>query len=430
MAGKDIIIMRQKELRRLHVIHKVMEGELTQVQAAEILSLSDRQIGRIVKRIREEGDKGIQHRSRGKESSRRLPKKLKDRVVRLYLQKYKGFGPTLTSEKLYEHDGIELSKETVRTWLIEGGQWQRGRKPRTHRQWRERKEHCGEMVQMDGSHHDWFEGRRPKCVLMGYIDDATGRIFCRFYEYEGTIPAMDSFKRYIRAHGIPMSVYFDKHTTYKSTAEPSIEDEINGTEPLSEFGRALRELGVNLIHAHSPQAKGRVERMFKTLQDRLVKEMTMRGINTIEEANQYLKSYLSYHNKRFSVKPKEQNDLHREVSKGPNLDKILCIRTERTLRNDFTIAHNGKFYQIQEAIKSKKVLVQERVNGKMLITHNDVSLKFKEITARPEKQQKPFRILRQRKGHIPSADHPWRKSNTQLFNKRQNRRKKLIEVAA
>jgi hypothetical protein len=430
MAGKDIIIMRQKELKRLHVIHKVMEGELTQVHAAEILLLSERQVGRIVKRIREEGDKGIQHRSRGRESRRRLPKKLKDRVVMLYLQKYKGFGPTFTAEKLYDIDAIELSKETVRTWLIEAGQWQKGRISRTHRQWRERKAHCGEMVQMDGSHHDWFEGRRPKCVLMGYIDDATGRILCRFHEYEGTIPAMDSFKRYIRKYGIPMSVYFDKHTTYKSPAEPSIEDEINGTEPLSEFGRALTELGVEIIHAHSPQAKGRVERMFKTLQDRLVKEMTIRGINTIEEANTFLKSYVSSHNKRFAVKPKEQNDLHRAVPKGLNLDKILCIRTERTLRNDFTIAHNGKLYQIQEAMLSKKVIVQERVNGKMLVTYNDTSLKFKEITARPEKQQKPYRVYRQRKGHTPPVDHPWRKLNYQLFTKRQNRRKKLIEVAA
>ena len=430
MAGKDIIIMRQKELKRLHVIHRVMEGELTQVEASEILSLSERQIGRIVKRRREEGEEGIQHRSRGRESSRRLPKKMKDRVVALYVQKYQGFGPTLTSEKLHELDAIELSKETVRKWLIEAGHWQKARKTRTHRQWRERKSHCGEMLQMDGSHHDWFEGRRAKCVLMGYIDDATGRTFCRFYEYEGTIPAMDSFKRYIREHGIPLSVYFDKHTTYKSTAEPSIEDEINGTEPLSEFGRALTELGVKLIHAHSPQAKGRVERLFNTLQDRLVKEMTLRGINTIEEANKLLKSYLSSHNKRFAVKPKEQSDLHRSIPKGLNLDKILCIRTERTLRNDTTIAHNGKLYQIQEAVKSKKVLVEERVNGKMLITHNAVHLKYKEISARPEKQQKPSRKHLPRKGHAPSADHPWRKTNSQLFEKRKNRQKKPIEVAA
>jgi hypothetical protein len=286
------------------------------------------------------------------------------------------------------------------------------------------------MVQMDGSHHDWFEGRRPKCVLMGYIDDATGRIYCRFHEYEGTIPAMDSFKRYIRAHGIPMSVYFDKHTTYKSTAEPSIEDEINGTEPLSEFGRALRELGVELIHAHSPQAKGRVERMFHTLQDRLVKEMTLRGINTIEEANKYVKNYLSSHNKRFAVQPKEQNDLHRNIPKGLNLDKVLCIRTERTLRNDSTIAHNRKLYQIQEAVKSKRVLVQERVNGTMLITHHEVSLKFKEITTRPEKQQKSVHMLRKRKVYIPSADHPWRKWNEPSINKRLKQREKLIDVVS
>lgn len=430
MAGKDIIMMRQKELKRLHVIRKIMEGELTQVEAAEILSLSERQIGRIVRRIREEGDTGVQHRTRGKESHRRLPKKLKDRVVALYVQKYKGFGPTFTAEKLLEIDAIDLSKETVRKWLIEAGQWQRDRRPRTHRQWRERKWHCGQMVQMDGSHHDWFEGRRPKCVLMGYIDDATSRIFCRFYEYEGTIPAMDSFKRYIRAHGFPISVYFDKHTTYKSTAEPSVEDEINGTEPLSEFGRAVRELGVDLIHAHSPQAKGRVERMFNTLQDRLVKEMTLRGINTIEEANQYLKSYLSAHNNRFAVKPKEQNDLHRRIPKGLNLDVILCIKTERTLRNDFTIAHNGKLYQIQEAVKSKKVLVEERVNGRMLITQNGVSVKFTEILTRPEQKQKPLYRVRKRKVYIPSADHPWRKWNYRASDKQENQSKKLTEVAA
>lgn len=410
MAGKDIIMIRQKELKRLHVIHKVSEGVLTQVEAAGILSLSERQIGRIVKRIREEGDKGIQHRSRGKESNRRLPKKLIERVVWLYQNKYQGFGPTLTAEKLFELEGIHVSKETVRMYLLEAGQWQKSRKVRTHRQWRERKDHCGEMLQMDGSHHDWFEDRRSKCVLMGYIDDATGRIFCRFYEYEGTIPAMDSFKRYIRKYGIAMSVYFDKHTTYKSTSEPSIEDEINGTEPLSEFGRALTELGVEIIHAHSPQAKGRIERLFKTLQDRLVKDMTIRGISTIEEANKFLETYMAFHNKRFAFKPKEQNDLHREVPKGLNLDKILCIRTERALRNDCTIAHNGKLYQIQETVKSKKVLVEERVNGRMLITHNDDSLQFKEITIRPEKHKKPLK-LRKKTLYKPLADHPWRKLN-------------------
>lgn len=416
MAGKDIFMVRQKELKRLHVIHKVIEGNLTQVEAAGILSLSERQIGRIVKRIKEEGDRGIQHQSRGKESSKKLPKKLIARIVRLYQEKYQGFGPTFTAEKLFELEGIDVSKETVRTYLLEAGQWQKNRKVRTHRQWRERKGCLGEMLQLDGSHHDWFEGRRPKCVLMAYIDDATNKVYGRFYEYEGTIPAMDSFKRYIRKHGIPMSVYMDKHTTYKSTAEPSIEDEINGTKPLSEFGRALSELAVEIIHAHSPQAKGRIERLFKTLQDRLVKEMTLRGINTIEEANRYLDSYLSAHNKRFAVKAKEQDDLHRDIPKGLNLDKILCVRTVRTLRNDFTIAHDGKLYQIQEAIKSKKVLVEERVNGRMLITHKGDSLKFKEITTRPEKQKKPVKP-RKKTIHKPQADHPWKKMKSKKWER-------------
>lgn len=410
MAGKDIIMLRQKELRRLHVIHRVIEGELSQVEATRMLSLSKRQIGRIVKRIQEEGDRGLQHRSRGQESSRKLPKKLIARIICLYQEKYQGFGPTFTAEKLSELDGISVSKETVRAYLLDAGLRQKSRKSRKHRQWRERKWHCGELVQMDGSHHDWFEGRRAKCVLMGYIDDAAGRIFCRFYEYEGTIPAMDSFKRYIRKYGIPMSVYFDKHTTYKSTAEPSIEDEVNGTEPLSEFSRALTELAVELIHAHSPQAKGPIERLFKTLQDRLVKELTIRGINTIEEANRYLETYMAFHNKRFAFKPKEQKDLHRKVSKGLNLDRILCIKTERVLRNDFTVAYNGKLYQIMDSVKAKNVMVEERINGKMLITHNGAGLKFKEITTRPEKQKKPAKP-RKKTSYKPQADHPWRISD-------------------
>lgn len=411
MAGKDIIMVRQRDLKRLHVIHKVIEGVFTQGQAAEIVSLSERQIRRIVKRIQEEGDRGIQHRSRGRGSNHRLPKKLVDRVVELYRQKYKGFGPTFTSEKLFELEGIRVSKETVRTYLITAGEWQEGKKSKTHRQWRPRKEHCGEMIQMDGSHHDWFEGRGPRCVLMAYIDDATSRVYGRFYEYEGTIPAMDSFKRYVKKYGIPMSVYFDRHTTYKSPSEPSIEDEINGTEPLSEFGRALRELDVNRIHAYSPQAKGRVERLFATLQDRLVKEMRLRGIDTIEGANKFLEeSYWADFNKKFMVKAKHKEELHRALPKGLNLDKILCIRTERTVRNDNTITHNKKLYQLKKVLPKKaKATVEERVDGSMLITYKEVRIRYKEIEVRPEKVQQEKRKTRRKATYRPPADHPWRK---------------------
>ena len=411
MARKDIIMVRQKDLKRLHVIHKVLEGLITQAAAATIVSMSERQIRRIVKRVREEGDRGIQHCSRGRQSNRKKPRKLRVRIIELYRKKYKGFGPTLATEKMVENDGIEISDETLRVWLIEEGEWQKRRKSSTHRQWRPRKGHSGEMVQMDGSHHDWFEGRAPKCVLMAYIDDATGRVCGRFYGYEGTIPAMDSFKRYIRRYGIPISIYFDRHTTYKSPSEPTIEDEINGTAPLSEFGRALKELDVELIYAYSPQAKGRVERLFATLQDRLVKEMRLRGISTIEEANRFLDdSYWADFNKRFMVKAQHKEGLHRAVPKGLNLDKILCIRTERTVRNDNTVTHNTKLYQLKEAFPKKtKILVQERVDGSMIMTYQGVRIKYREIAARPERVQQKKSTVRRRATTTPAADHPWRK---------------------
>src|SRR4030042_1592297 len=291
MTGEDMIMVRQGELKRLHVIQKVLEKGLRQGGA---------------------------------------------------------------SEKLLERDRIQISDETLRGWLIEAGDWQRIRKKRKHRQWRERKHHYGEMVQMDGSHHEWFEGRGPECVLMGYIDDATGEVFGRFYGYEGTMPAMESFKLYIRKRGLPLKVYLDKHSTYKSTAKPSIQDELNGAEPLSEFERALKELGVEVSHAHSPQAKGRIERLFRTFQDRALKEMRLRGIGTIEEGNQFLGEYLPLYNKRFSVCPREKEDFHRPLAKGLDLDAILCIKPERALRNDFTVAHNRKLYQVKDAIHAPK----------------------------------------------------------------------------
>jgi hypothetical protein len=202
---------------------------------------------------------------------------------------------------------------------------------------------------------------------MSYIDDANGEVFARFYGYEGTVPAMDSFKRYIKKRGLPMKVYLDKHSTYKSSAKPTIEDELNDVGPLSEFERALKELGVEVSHAHSPQAKGRIERLFRTLQDRLVKEMRLRGIRTIEQGNQFLEEYLALYNKRFSVCPKEKDDFHRPLPKGVDLDAILCIKTERALRNDFTVAHNRKLYQVEEMIKASKVMVQDRIDGSMVM---------------------------------------------------------------
>jgi len=408
MAEEDMIMVGQRELRRLHVIQKVLERVIKQVEASEILSLSCRQIRRIVKRIKIEGDKGVIHKSRGRPSNRRIPDRIKDKVISLYQTKYKGFGPTLASEKLLERDGMRINDETLRSWLMETGDWKKTRKKKGHRQWRERKHHYGEMVQMDGSHHEWFEDRGPRCVLMGYIDDATGDAFGRFYGYEGTIPAMDSFKRYIQKRGLPMSVYLDKYKTYKSTAKPSIQDELNDLEPLSDFERALKELGVEVLHANSPQAKGRIERLFGTLQDRLVKEMRLRGIKTLEEGNQFLEEYLPLYNRRFSVSPKGKDNLHRPLVKGLDLDTILCRRTERALRNDFTVAHNHKLYQIEETIQTSKVMVQDRIDGSIRIYYKGRALRFKEITERPVRERKEPVVVPKKKPFTPPPSHPWR----------------------
>ena len=198
---------------------------------------------------------------------------------------------------------------------------------------------------------------------------------------------MDSFKRYIQKSGLPMKVYLDKHSTYKSTAKPTIQDELDRVEPLSQFERALKELGVEVIHAHSPQAKGRIERLFGTFQDRLVKEMRLRGIRRLEEANRFLEDYLPLYNRRFSVYPKEGDNFHRPLPRGLALDTILCIKTERALRNDFTVAHNKKLYQIEETIKASKVMVQERVDGSMIMTYKGGTLRFKEIIERPVREE-------------------------------------------
>lgn len=227
-----------------------------------------------------------------------------------------------------------------------------------------------------------------------------------------------------------MRAYVDKHSTYKSPAKQTVEEEIEGIEPLSEFGRALRELGVEIIHAHSPQAKGRVERLFRTLQGRLVKELRLSGISTIGEANKFLKHYLPIYNRKFARKAQKEADLHRAIPEGMNLDKILCIRTERTVRNDNTIAHKKKLYQIEEPVKGDKITVEQHINGRMLITYKGKGLKFKEIGVRPERQQKQQIRIKRRKPNIPSAEHPWKKFNIRGFMKQHKQQKSVMEEAA
>ena len=409
MVREDRVIMSVKELRRVHVIRQTMEKPLTQVKAGALLGLTPRHIRRLIARVAQAGDHGLAHQGRGKPSNRRLPEKLKTKALTLCETRYGDFGPTLAAEQLAERHGITLSDETLRGWLVAKGVTHFQRRKRPHRAWRERKAQVGELVQLDGSHHDWFEGRGSRCVLMAYIDDASSRVFVRFYEYEGTIPAMDSFQRYVTRYGIPLAVYADKHTTYQSPAQPTVDEQLTGVTPTSQFGRALGELGVELIPAHSPQAKGRVERLFKTLQDRLVKELRLAGLATIEAANRFVEEWLPLYNQCFTVQPAQATDLHRPRPAHRELDRILCIKTTRCLRRDWTVAHHGQLYQVRTNVRATHVMVEERVDGTMRITHHGRPLDYHAIPARPERVAAPPKAQVPRRPVKPTPAHPWRK---------------------
>jgi len=403
---EDMIEMSQSELVRLHVVRQVLDRRLKQRDAAEKLRLSVRQVRRLNFRVKVEGDRGVIHKLRGRVSARKIPDKTRRKVLELYRSDYYDFGPTLASEKLFERNGIRISDETLRKWLIlEGLRQTKNRQ--THRRWRERKHRFGEMVQMDGSHHAWFENRGPVCALMGYIDDATGIKYGRFYGYEGTLPAMDNLKRYIKRYGIPGSVYLDRHSTYKSQAKPTIEQELRNEESMTHFKRAARELGIDVIHARSAPAKGRVERSFRTDQDRLVKELRLRKISTIEEANRFLEdAYWAKHNARFSVQPLEAGDFHRAVPSSFDLDLILCKRTEHPVRKDKTIVHKGRLYQLFAKDLAKWIVVEERVNGRLYIRSGARFVEYKVIERRPEALKRPKLWSPPR---IPPKEHPWRR---------------------
>jgi transposase len=410
VADKDMITMSRREAKRLHILHQAVEKRMTQGEAAGLMGLSDRQVRRLLQRVRAEGDEGICHRARGKPSNHRTPTRVKARALRLFRDRYRDFNLAHATEKLSEVHGVTLHAETLRLWLKAADIPYRKRRARQHRQWRERKAHRGALVQLDGSHHDWFEGRGPACVFLGYIDDATNTVWGRFYDYEGTWPAMDSLKRYIQQYGIPQSVYLDKHTTYKSGAAPTIDEQLSDQKPMSQFERSLAELGIEVIHANSPQAKGRVERLFKTLQDRLVRELRLLGIPSVAEANAFLEHYWPQHNRRFSQVAASAADLHRPAPASRELDRVLCIKAERTVKNDFTILHHGTLYQLVQATRAKTVTVEERLDGTRHLTYKGRALRYRAIPARrPKEAPEPPHARHAKKPWTPPTDHPWRR---------------------
>ena len=408
MVGEDRVIMSVKELRRVHVIRQTMEKQLTEVKAGTLLGLTTRHIRRLIARVEQEGDQGLAHRGRGKSSNWRIPDTVKATVLTLYEKRYGDFGPTLAAEKLADCHGVTLSDETLRRWLRASEIEHFARRKRPCRAWRERKAHEGALIQLDGSHHDWLEGRGPRGVLMTYIDDASSRVWARFYEYEGTLPAMDSFTRYVTRYGIPLAVYADKHTTYQSPALPTMDEPLAGVKPTSQFGRALGELGVELIPAHSPQAKGRIERLFHTFQGRLIKELRLAWIATLDDANQFLEAYLPQYNRRFSVQLAQSTDLHRPRPASRELDRSLCIKTTRCLRRDWTVAHHGQLYQVRTHVRATHAMVEERMDGTMRSTSHGRPLDDQALPARPERVAEPPKAHVPRRPVKPTPAHPWR----------------------
>lgn len=401
--------MSVKERIRLEAFGRVKRGELSVVLAAELLKLSVRQARRAWKRFKDFGDAGLVHRLRGRSSNRRLSEDIRQRIVKRHQERYADFGPTLACEKLSSEDKLVVSPDTLVALLKERGLWERRRRRSSHRKRRERRSCFGSMVQMDGSHHDWFEGRATKCVLMVLIDDATSRTYARFYGAETTEAAFDVFGRWVKQHGIPRSVYVDRHSIYRDETD---------ADRATQFGRAMKQLSVELICAHSPQAKGRVERRNAVFQDRLVKEMRLRNIRSMDQGNALLeKFFLDDLNRRYAVSAKKQQDLHRAVDAQTNLQDVLCVQEARVVSQDWCVRWRNRWVQIERChaglgLAGKRVLVKQRANGELIVEYKGEHLTCLELRHQPTAARAKKLVVNNRKWK-PAANHPWSKGPIQ-----------------
>jgi hypothetical protein len=375
----DRITMSQRERDVLKVLHGVLEGKRSQAEAARLLDLSTRQVRRLQQKVQANGDAALVHGLRGQPSNHRHDEKFRQQVLRAYRQRYGDFGPTLASEKLAE-EGLIVAAETLRLWLLTAGLWERRRQRDPHRSRRPRRSCFGELVQMDASIHDWLEGRGEELVLIAMIDDATSRVEARFYP-AGTVEThMELLRIWLRRYGRPLGLYTDRHSIFepqdKGKALP---------DGVTQFGRALQELEIELIRARSPQAKGRVERLFGTAQDRWVRELRLAGATTAEQANRVLQRLLPEHNRRFGVPPRDARDAHRDLGPNHRLESILSIQEQRVVSNDYTIRLHNRFYQLLKPVytgeRGGRVVIEERLDGSMAIRYREHYLKFREIVA-------------------------------------------------
>jgi transposase len=424
----ETISMSKRERKRLEVFSRVDRGEMTLIEAGVWLGLGYRQTKRVWRRYQDEGDAGLVHRARGRASNHQSAEPLRERVLALYRERYSDYGPTLAAETLAKEDGLQVSVSGLRRWLISAGLWECRRKRRVHRRRRERRSHVGDLLQMDGSHHDWFEGRRAVlvpgvayagwAVLMVLIDDATSRVYARFYENESWHSVADVFQNYVARHGAPRNVYVDQHSIYRADREPTGDEILLDQVPETQFGRAMRELDVTLILARSAQAKGRVERMNGTLQDRLVKALRREKISDIASANAFLeKTFLVELNQRFAVAASKEGDWHRPMSSETDLPRILSIQEPRVVQNDWTVRWRNQTLQIESesaaVVRPKqRVTVCEQLDGRLRVFASDVELRWtpaKGVLHRGRKRPSPGHPTGSSQGQKPGPDHPWRR---------------------
>lgn len=397
---KGQIVMSSRELDKVKLISQVAEKKMSMEECSELLGITKRQGYRLLHRYRMEGEVGLIHKSRGRKSNHSCSLEHRREIIAIYRSRYSDYGPTLFSEKLYENHGIKHSRETLRLWMRLAGIMNSQRKKRPHRKRRERMSGLGEMVQFDGSIHDWFEGRGEVCCLLVVIDDATSRVMLRFAASENSRDAMHLMRAYVEKNGCPRSIYTDRGSVYY--AEQTVTD----------FTRSLEELGCKAIYANSAQAKGRVERANKTLQDRLVKALRDGGISTIGAANKYLtEEFTEAYNEQFAVVG-EYPDVHYSAE-GRDLNQVFCYKTFRQVRNDYTVTLDGVYLQLERGsgslpLPGRDVVIRHWLNGELHIYYEQSEVKYRILPGKPKAKRRGFMK--------PKEEHPWRIKN-QLMNR-------------
>ena len=417
--------MSAKELRRVAVLGRVAATSLSLGSAATLLEISYRQVKRLYRRYREAGAPALMHRNVGRRSNAARRDGERERILALVRAKYSGsveerFGPTLAAEHLASEDGLVVHHDTLRRWMLAAGLWSRRRKRSPHRRRRERKAHFGELVQLDGSFHPWVEDRGPERCLLTMVDDATGRSVGRFGAQETIWAAVGVLRAWIARYGIPRALYTDWKNVY--VRRPNQEERDTGAEPLTQFGRMCATLGIKIIPASSPQAKGRIERHHGTHQDRLVKKLRRKGIADVETANAFLDTeYWAEHNRRFAHAPASVDDFHLVVPRGVRLDKVFRLEERRTVSNDWVVRYDNRLFQLERQSgrppARSTVLVAETIDGQIEICYRDRVMRWTELAslARPTAPSPPQsrvtpggRGARRIRPRPPCADHPWR----------------------